>query len=136
MSTPQVWCFLFKEQMKSTSQTHLGCNLLPKKRLRTSHIYVSHHINLTVAMSRHEPQMLLHSQLCAKRRKMLEDMEKDFEGGQEADKLGGGGSKSGGSLASGTLGLEWKRSKLLCVIGRRQRWSTRFDGVGRGVVRF
>ncbi|KAL0753471.1 hypothetical protein Bca101_091139 [Brassica carinata] len=69
-------------------------------------------------------------------RKMLEDMEKDFEGGQEADKLGGGGSKSGGSLASGTLGLEWKRSKLLCVIGRRQRWSTRFDGVGRGVVRF
>ncbi|KAG2255582.1 hypothetical protein Bca52824_074876 [Brassica carinata] len=97
-------------------------------------------------MSRHEPQMLLHSQvlkvlrvpkrLCAKRRKMLEDMEKDFEGGQEADKLGGGGSKSGGSLASGTLGLEWKRSKLLCVIGRRQRWSTRFDGVGRGVVRF
>ena len=58
------------------------------------------------------------------------------EGGQEADKLGGGGSKSGGSLASGTLGLEWKRSKLLCVIGRRQRWSTRFDGVGRGVVRF
>ncbi|XP_013624429.1 PREDICTED: uncharacterized protein LOC106330522 [Brassica oleracea var. oleracea] len=47
--------------------------------------------------------------LCAKRHKMLEDMEKDFEGGQEADKLdGGGGSKSGGSLASGALGLEWK----------------------------
>ncbi|KAF3497011.1 hypothetical protein DY000_02052477 [Brassica cretica] len=37
--------------------------------------------------------------LCAKRQKMLEDMEKDFEGGQEADKLdGGGGSKSSGSL--------------------------------------
>uniref|UniRef100_A0A0D3BFF3 Uncharacterized protein n=1 Tax=Brassica oleracea var. oleracea TaxID=109376 RepID=A0A0D3BFF3_BRAOL len=68
--------------------------------------------------------------------KMLEDMEKDFEGGQEADKLdGGGGSKSGGSLASGALGLEWKRYKLLCVIGRWRRWSTRCDGVGRGVVR-
>ncbi|CAF1833464.1 unnamed protein product [Brassica oleracea var. botrytis] len=37
--------------------------------------------------------------LCAKRQKMLEDMEKDFEGGQEADKFdGGGGSKSSGSL--------------------------------------
>ncbi|XP_022570447.2 uncharacterized protein LOC111213069 [Brassica napus] len=37
--------------------------------------------------------------LCAKRQKMLEDMEKDFEGGQEADKLDeGGGSKSRGSL--------------------------------------
>ncbi|XP_048606671.1 uncharacterized protein LOC111209132 [Brassica napus] len=35
----EVWCFLFKEQMKSTSQTHLGCNLLPTKRLGTSHIY-------------------------------------------------------------------------------------------------
>ncbi|WZZ44262.1 hypothetical protein YC2023_040521 [Brassica napus] len=68
--------------------------------------------------------------------KMLEDMEKDFEDGQEADKLdGGGGSKSGGSLASGTLGLEWKRYKLLCVIGRWRRWSTGCDGVGRGVVR-
>ncbi|KAF2612714.1 hypothetical protein F2Q70_00010957 [Brassica cretica] len=56
--------------------------------------------------------------------------------GQEADKLdGGGGSKSGGSLASGTLGLEWKRYKLLCVIGRWRHWSTRCDGVGRGVVR-
>ncbi|KAF2577670.1 hypothetical protein F2Q68_00004067 [Brassica cretica] len=74
--------------------------------------------------------------LCAKRHKMLEDMENDFEGGQEADKLdGGGGSKSGGSLASGTLGLEWKRYKLLCVIGRWRHWSTRCDGVGRGVVR-
>ncbi|KAF3506583.1 hypothetical protein F2Q69_00006095 [Brassica cretica] len=30
---------------------------------------------------------------------MLEDIEKDFEGGQEADKFdGGGGSKSSGSL--------------------------------------
>uniref|UniRef100_A0A0D3ANP3 Uncharacterized protein n=3 Tax=Brassica TaxID=3705 RepID=A0A0D3ANP3_BRAOL len=37
--------------------------------------------------------------LCAKRQKMLEDMQKDFEGGQEADKFdGGGGSKSSGSL--------------------------------------
>ncbi|KAF3529097.1 hypothetical protein DY000_02038153 [Brassica cretica] len=37
--------------------------------------------------------------LCAKRQKMLEDIEKDFEGGQEADKFdGGGGSKSSGSL--------------------------------------
>ncbi|CAN6815762.1 hypothetical protein Bca4012_006337 [Brassica carinata] len=37
--------------------------------------------------------------LCTKRQKMLEDMEKDFEGGQEADKFdGGGGSKSSGSL--------------------------------------
>uniref|UniRef100_A0A0D3BGP6 Uncharacterized protein n=1 Tax=Brassica oleracea var. oleracea TaxID=109376 RepID=A0A0D3BGP6_BRAOL len=37
--------------------------------------------------------------LCVKRQKMLEDMEKDFEGGQEADKFdGGGGSKSSGSL--------------------------------------
>ncbi|KAL0677646.1 hypothetical protein Bca4012_005627 [Brassica carinata] len=122
--------------MKPTSQTHLGCNLLPTKRLGTSHIYVSHLVNLTVAMSRQEPQMLLHSHLCAKRQKMLEDMEKDFEGGQEADKLdGGGSSKSGGSLASRTLGLEWKRYKLMCVIGRRRRWSTRCDGVSRGVVR-
>ncbi|CAF2074497.1 unnamed protein product [Brassica napus] len=37
--------------------------------------------------------------LSAKRQKMLEDMEKNFEGGQEADKFdGGGGSKSSGSL--------------------------------------
>ncbi|KAH0902143.1 hypothetical protein HID58_041646, partial [Brassica napus] len=35
------------------------------------------------------------NKLCAKRHKMLEDMEKDFEGGQEADKFdGGGGSKA------------------------------------------
>ncbi|KAH0897229.1 LOW QUALITY PROTEIN: hypothetical protein HID58_046797 [Brassica napus] len=39
------------------------------------------------------------NKLCAKRQKMLEDMEKDFEGGQEADKFDGGeGSKSSGSL--------------------------------------
>ncbi|KAF2590432.1 hypothetical protein F2Q70_00039178 [Brassica cretica] len=129
MSTPQVWCFLFKEQMKSTSQTHLGCNLLPKKRLGKCSCIPR---ECSCCWSNFTPKGLL----CAKRRKMLEDMEKDFESGQEADKLGGGGSKSGGSLASGTLGLEWKRSKLLCVIGRRQRWSTRFDGVGRGVVWF
>ncbi|KAL0762639.1 hypothetical protein Bca101_078790 [Brassica carinata] len=42
----------------------------------------------------------------------------------KADKLdGGGGSKSGGSLASGTLGLEWRRSKLRCVTGRQRGWS-------------
>ncbi|KAF2617695.1 hypothetical protein F2Q68_00039872 [Brassica cretica] len=146
MSTPQVWCFLFKEQMKSTSQTHLGCNLLPKKRLGTSHIYDescflrfgfcpegSKSTQKGVTENALVVGPILHPKGL---RKMLEDMEKDFESGQEADKLGGGGSKSGGSLASGTLGLEWKRSKLLCVIGRRQRWSTRFDGVGRGVVWF
>ncbi|KAF3596198.1 hypothetical protein DY000_02026704 [Brassica cretica] len=56
------------------------------------------------------------------------------------DKLdGGGGSKSGGSLASGTLGLEWRRSKLRCVTGR-QRVSVVFSlllaarvGFDRGV---
>ncbi|KAF2565047.1 hypothetical protein F2Q70_00015524 [Brassica cretica] len=43
--------------------------------------------------------MLLTTSLCAKRQKMLEDMQKDFEGEQEADKFdGGGGSKSSGSL--------------------------------------
>ncbi|CAH8340817.1 unnamed protein product [Eruca vesicaria subsp. sativa] len=52
----------------------------------------------------------------------------------KAEKLNGGrSSKSGGSLAEGTLGLEWRRSKLWCVTGRwRQRWSS--HGVGRGVV--
>ncbi|KAG2248735.1 hypothetical protein Bca52824_088363 [Brassica carinata] len=41
------------------------------------------------------PGILFISPLCAKRQKMLEDMEKDFEGGQEADKFdGGGGSKA------------------------------------------
>ncbi|KAF3486055.1 hypothetical protein F2Q69_00056829 [Brassica cretica] len=56
------------------------------------------------------------------------------------DKLdGGGGSKSGGSLASGTLVLEWRRSKLRCVTGR-QRVSVVFSlllaarvGFDRGV---
>ncbi|KAF2540584.1 hypothetical protein F2Q68_00030047 [Brassica cretica] len=45
------------------------------------------------------PGIVFISHLCAKRQKMLEDMEKDFEGGQEADKVdGGGGSKNSGSL--------------------------------------
>ncbi|KAH0858150.1 hypothetical protein HID58_086411 [Brassica napus] len=82
--------------MKSTSQTHLGCNLLPTKRLRTSHIYGLDQTNDSVIGDMQSHRSLV---LCAKRQKMLEDMEKDFEGGQEADKFdGGGGSKSSGSL--------------------------------------
>ncbi|CAH8380785.1 unnamed protein product [Eruca vesicaria subsp. sativa] len=40
MSAPQVPVLLFKDQMKSTSQTHLGCHLLSMKRLVTSHKYI------------------------------------------------------------------------------------------------
>ncbi|KAG2276593.1 hypothetical protein Bca4012_043180 [Brassica carinata] len=46
--------------------------------------------------------------LCAKRQKMLEDMEKDFEGGQEADKFDGGG----GSKSSGSLGIRFRVEKV------------------------